>query len=221
MQLLTSDKTNLEKVLLERFVVGPLQENCYLLADPAARAAVLIDPGDEAPRLLAALERRELALQAIWLTHAHFDHIGALADILDVHLVPVCMHPADEPVLKRAAESAAVWGIAVRQPGTDPLPIADGEALKVGELTARCLHTPGHAPGHVAFYLEGLDVAIAGDALFRGSIGRTDIPFGDHEQLLTSIREKLLTLPPDTVILPGHGPETTVGLEVQTNPFLR
>lgn len=216
-----SGKSDTDKVLLERFVLGPLQENGYLLADPATREAVLIDPGDEAPRLLAALASRELALQAIWLTHAHFDHVGALADILDVHPVPVHMHPADEPVLARAAESAATWGIAVRQPNVDTLPIADGETLRVGELTARCLHTPGHAPGHIAFYLEGQGVAIAGDALFRGSIGRTDIPFGDHEQLLTSIRQKLLTLPPDTVILPGHGPETTVEIEAQTNPFLR
>jgi hydroxyacylglutathione hydrolase len=216
MQTLTSDK-----VMLARFVVGPLQENCYLLADRAAREAVLIDPGDEAPHLLSALESRELALQAIWLTHAHFDHVGALADILDVHPVPVYMHPADQPVLQRAAESAAAWGITIRQPATDTIAIADGETLRVGELSVRCLHTPGHAPGHVAFYLEEHGVAIAGDALFRGSIGRTDIPFGNHEQLLTSIREKLLTLPPETVILPGHGPETTVGIEAQTNPFLR
>ena len=204
---------------IQCLTVGPLQENCYVLADSDSHAAVLIDPGDEADKLLAALAKQDLQLQAIWLTHAHFDHVGALADILDKHDVPVWMHPADEVLLKNAAASAASWNVRIRQPDCATQPLSHGQCLEFAGLSFLCLYTPGHAPGHIAFYLESEKLVIAGDALFRGSIGRTDLPYGDHEQLLSSIRRELLSLPPETHIFPGHGPETSIAFEKEHNPF--
>lgn len=201
--------------------VGPVQANCYSLVDADTAGAVLVDPGAEAPRLLAALSEQTAQLQAIWLTHAHFDHVGALADILEANPVPVYMHPSDEPLLAHAAASAAQWGIPLRQPPVDYRAIADGDTLTLGNLSAACLHTPGHAPGHIAFHLAELSTVFSGDALFHASIGRTDLPFGDHRQLIESIKSKLLTLPGATAVLPGHGPETTIEHEARTNAFLK
>ena len=198
--------------------VGPLQENCYLLSDDDTNQAVLIDPGDEAERLLAALSGFELT--AIWLTHAHFDHVGALAAVHRRFHVPVYLHPNDLGLFEHAAESAAVFGFVLEQPRLTAEPLEPGQKLLLGRHTATCLFTPGHAPGHMAFYLPEQDMVFAGDALFQGSVGRTDLPGGDAEQLLASIRRELLSLPDSTRVLPGHGPETTVGAERRTNPFL-
>ena len=203
---------------LQRFTVGPLQENCYLLTDEGTKGAVLIDPGDEAPKLIQALDGYDL--QAIWLTHAHFDHVGALAQLQEVYSVPTYLHPADEPLLANAAASAARFGLRLRQPKVEYEPLGDAQVLSLGAQQAHTLFTPGHAPGHIAFHLPDEAFVLAGDALFQGSVGRTDLPGGDHEQLIRSIRNKLLTLPDETTVYPGHGPETTTGREAKTNPFL-
>jgi glyoxylase-like metal-dependent hydrolase (beta-lactamase superfamily II) len=207
-------------ILLETFTVGPLLENAYLLAHPPSRTAVFVDPGDEAERLISALETRGLSLAAIWLSHAHFDHVGAVAALKERYGAPVFLHPADDVLLEHASASAAQWGIPLRQPPRADQTLEDGQVLTLGGLEAHCLFTPGHAPGHVAFYLPELSTVLAGDALFQGSIGRTDLPFGDHAQLISSIKTKLLTLPPETKVLPGHGPATTIGAEARSNPFL-
>lgn len=204
---------------IQTFTVGPLQENCYLLADDDVNQAVLIDPGDEAERLLRALSGFELT--AVWLTHAHFDHIGALAAVHRRFHVPVYLHPGDHEFFEHAAERAAFFGLVLEQPRVRTEPLKPGQKLTLGRHTATCLFTPGHAPGHMAFYLPKKGVVFAGDALFRGSVGRTDLPGANPEQLLTSIRRELLTLPPETRVLSGHGPETTVGEEQRTNPFLQ
>lgn len=201
--------------------VGPLQANCYLLADTDQGVAVLIDPGDEAERLVSAIKAHNFRLEAIWLTHAHFDHVGAIADLKEVWNVPVYLHPADQPLLAHAAQAAARWELAIRQPPTETLPLSAGQILMVGGLRVYCRHTPGHAPGHIAFHLPREESVIVGDALFRGSIGRTDLPGGDHELLLASIRQELLSLPDATRVWPGHGPATTIGAEKRSNPFLR
>ena len=205
-------------MFLQRFTVGPLQENCYLLTDDETDRAVLVDPGDEAPKLNEALQGFEL--QAIWLTHAHFDHVGALAELQEVYGAPTYLHPADEPLLANAAASAARFGLRLRQPKVDYRPLADAQVLSFAGREVHCLFTPGHAPGHIAFYVPSEGLVLAGDALFQGSIGRTDLPGGDYAQLIKSIRRELLTLPGETVVYPGHGPETTIGREARTNPFL-
>lgn len=203
-----------------RMPVGPLQANAYVVIDDGGDA-VIIDPGDEGERIAAEVTRRRANLTEVWLTHAHFDHVGGLAALLRAFPVPVRMHDGDRPLLDHAGPAAASWGFAIEAPPTETVPVAHGAVLHVGGRAARALHTPGHAPGHLAFHFEQDGLVFAGDALFRGSIGRTDLPFGDPERLLASIRDELLPLPDDTRVLPGHGPDTTIGAERVTNPFLR
>jgi len=205
---------------LARYTVGPLQENCYLLFDETTKEAILIDPGEEAPRLLTTLEQQKLNLEAIWLTHAHFDHIGAVQGITEVFDVPVLLHEDDFELYKNGFKAAKLWEIPFTQPTTEPTKITDNQTLVLAGTEVVCLFTPGHAPGHIAFYVPSQDFVIAGDALFQGSIGRTDLPMGNHEQLIESIKTKLLVLPDDTTVYPGHGPETSIGFEKAHNPFL-
>jgi glyoxylase-like metal-dependent hydrolase (beta-lactamase superfamily II) len=191
------------------------------------KKAVIVDPGGEAAAIFEHLAQNGLSIHEIWLTHAHFDHVGALAEVKEAARKdvatsepPIRMHPADEPILARAAEAAAAWGVSIPQPPTDTVDLVDGENLSFAGCEVTCLHTPGHAPGHIAFWIPAEGIVLAGDALFKGSVGRTDLPFGDRGQLLESIREQLLTLPPDTLVLPGHGPTTDIGTEAASNPFL-
>ncbi len=199
------------------FVVGAFQENTYLLSDAASGDAVFIDPGDNGDALAGVVRARELNLEAIWLTHAHIDHIGGIASLKRHFDVPVFMHPLDEPWYKRAPDVAETYQIAFEE---GPLPdrtLHEGDMLRVGSLEFRVIHVPGHAPGHVAFVGHG--VVFGGDCLFAGSIGRTDLPFSDPAQLDASL-ERLAALPPETRVLPGHGPETTIARERLSNPFL-
>jgi len=170
------------------FTVGPLQENCYLLADEKTKKAVFVDPGDEADLLLGVLMEKGYELEAIWLTHAHFDHVGAVEDIVEALAVPVFMHPDDKVLYENAAASAARWQLEIRQPTAITTDLKDAQILKLGETEIECLFTPGHAPGHITFYIESEKLLLSGDALFKGSIGRTDFPYANHEQLITSIK---------------------------------
>ena len=182
---------------------------------------MVVDPGDEGGALAAALAERGWELAAVWLTHAHFDHVGGITALLrTAGEVPVHMHPADEPLLRNAVASAARFGLEIEAPPLDYVPLAHGETVTAAGISARALHTPGHAPGHVAFYLPEGGMVLSGDALFNNSIGRSDLPYGDSEELLASIRRELLTLPPETRVLPGHGGPTTVAAEAASNPFL-
>lgn len=196
-------------------------ENCYLLVDASSRDAVLVDPGDDAVTLLQGLADKGARLREVWLTHAHFDHVGALADVLAKHDVPVRMHADDGPLLAQAAQAAARWDIHIKQPPTRTLDLQANQVLTLGDTSVTCLFTPGHAPGHISFYVPSQQFVLAGDALFQGSIGRTDLPMGNHAQLLESIHSQLLTLPDDTVVYPGHGPATRIGIEKRSNPFLQ
>jgi hydroxyacylglutathione hydrolase len=202
---------------IESLTVGPLAENCYLVIDETAKRAVLIDPGDESDRILASVHESGATLESIWLTHAHFDHLGALAGVLRAHPVPVHMHPLDAPLHALAVDSALRYGIRIETPPPADVDLAEGDRVTVGSHTLQVMHLPGHAPGHVVFHGDG--VVFGGDCLFAGSIGRTDIPFGDRETLDASLL-RLVGLGDDLTLYPGHGPPTTIGRERQSNPFL-
>ncbi|WP_243030893.1 MBL fold metallo-hydrolase [Thermus altitudinis] len=199
-----------------RLSLGPLEANAYLVA--GEEGAVLLDPGDEAERILALLESTGLTPQAILLTHAHFDHLGAVAPLVEALSLPVFLHPLDLPLYQKAQEVAALFGLSILKPPLPVEPLAEGLSL----FGLKVWHLPGHSPGHVAFlHWEGSEPprVFSGDLLFRGSIGRYDLPGANREDLFRSLK-RLLTLPPKTEVYPGHGPPTTLALEAQTNPFL-
>jgi glyoxylase-like metal-dependent hydrolase (beta-lactamase superfamily II) len=197
---------------------GVYQENCYLLADPDAGAAVLIDPGEEAELFLRRVETEQLTLRAIWLTHAHLDHILGVKAVVERTGVPVYLHPADRMLYDGVAQQGAWLGVRAEQPPAPDHEIAHGDTLTVGSLEFEVRHVPGHSPGSVA--IVGHGVAFVGDAVFAGSVGRVDLPGGDGAALLASIQERLLPLADETVVYSGHGPETTIGVERRSNPFL-
>ncbi len=204
-------------MLVRALTVGPFQENTYLVADEASREAVLVDPGDEGARLIAAVEEGGFTLRAVWITHAHVDHVGAVADVKRRFGVPVYLHPADRPLYDHAPAQGRLYGIQMGPPPPPDHDLAEGDVLRVGALSFRVIHVPGHAPGHVAFVGEG--GVFGGDCLFAGSIGRTDLPLSDSRALVRSL-ERFSALPSETVVYPGHGPATTIGEENRTNPFL-
>ena len=198
--------------------VGPFEENCYLVTDPSTARAVLIDPGDDGPTIMDMVRASDCTLDAIWLTHAHIDHIGAINAVRRHFPVPVFLHPLDLPYYERLSGRAAeMYGLSWDQPDTAPQPLADGDVMRCGSIEFTVLHVPGHAPGHVSF--NGLGVALAGDLLFAGSIGRTDLPLSDPYAMEASL-EKITALPRETVVYPGHGPSTTIARELASNPFL-
>ncbi len=207
-------------MILERLTVGPFQENCYILGDEGSGLGAVIDPGDEAARIALAVEQTGLEVASIIVTHAHIDHVGAVAALVDEYACPVLMHAEAETMLAQLPTQAVMMGLRFgRVPAVDRH-VEDEEVLEVGNLRLRSLYTPGHAPGHLAFYVEGEGVVLSGDALFAGSVGRVDLGGGSMEVLMKSIEERLLTLPVETIVYPGHGPATTIGDELASNPFL-
>jgi hydroxyacylglutathione hydrolase len=204
-------------VIIEAFTVGPFAENCYLLADAASGDAVLVDPGDEGDRLVAAVEGASVELRALWITHGHVDHIGGIAAVKRRWDVPVFLHPLDEPLYRAGARQAAYYGLPFDVPPLPERALAEGDRLTLGSLSFDVLHVPGHAPGHVAFLGHG--VVFGGDCLFAGSIGRTDLPLSSPTDLASSL-DRLSALPGATRVLPGHGAETTIEVERRSNPFL-
>ncbi len=207
-------------MILEALTVGPFQENCYIVGDEATGVGALVDPGDEAARIALAVEQTGLEVDRILITHTHIDHVGAVAALVDEYACPVLMHTEAEPMLQQLPAQAMMMGLRFGEvPAVDRY-IEDEEALEVGALRLKALHTPGHAPGHLAFHVEGEGLVLSGDALFAGSVGRTDLFGGDMNLLLRSISERLMTLPDETRVCPGHGPQTTIGEERAHNPFL-
>jgi hydroxyacylglutathione hydrolase len=207
-------------VQVHRLVLGPVQTNAYLMGDPATGEAVVIDPAWEGERLAGELDRRGWRLTGVWLTHAHFDHFGGAAGLAERFPVPIALHPADQP-LWRMQGGAPLFGFERFDPGPEPtIDLEHGMQIRGAGLTFEVRHVPGHTPGHVLFYAPALRAAFCGDLVFAGGVGRTDLPGGSWEQLLSGIRQQVLSLPDETVLYPGHGAETTVGAERAGNPFL-
>lgn len=205
----------------EQIPLGPLQTNCYLLAN-SRHSCLIIDPGEEGRRLINHIEKRKLKPQAILLTHAHFDHIGAVDAIRDKYNVPVYIHERETKWLMDPSLNGSQYfgvGEMVRLKPANKIIAKEGQ-MTVGDFSFEVLETPGHSPGSISLYFREKGLVISGDALFQGSIGRTDLPGGNHEQLLNSIHKKLLSLSESTQVLPGHGPTTTIEIEMNSNPFL-
>ena len=210
-----SDSPRLEIVSIPN---GRFAQNCYLLGELERGRAVMIDPGEETDIFLTELESRKWTLDAIWLTHAHIDHIMGVAVVRSAHPVPIHLHPLDQQLYRGLQEQGRWMGIELTAPPPADHALAAGQIMSLGDFHFDVRHVPGHSPGSVAFVGQG--VIIGGDVLFNGSIGRTDLPGGDFATLMQSIQSEFLSLPDSTIVHSGHGPDTTIGVERVSNPFL-
>ena len=200
--------------------VGPLQCNCSVIADEKTREAMVIDPGDDIEDILAILDKNRLTVKQIVITHAHIDHVGGAMKLKKVTAAPILLNQNDSALLKMLDAQAAWLGMAT--PGTVQIDqsVGNGDKVKAGSLSADVLHTPGHTEGSICLYFAPEKKLIAGDTLFAGSIGRTDLPGGSYKKIIESLHERVLALPDETVVVPGHGELTTIGQERESNPFL-
>ncbi len=213
---------------IRSFSAGDFAENTYLFTCDDRGTAVVVDPGAGAGPMLETVAREDLSVAAVLLTHAHLDHVEGLAEVMEAVSgddgaggeIPIYLHPAGRSLYDSLSQQAEMFGASIPDPPAPDRGLEHGQTLTFGNSSLQVRHAPGHAPGHVIFWDENAGVAFVGDVVFRGSIGRTDLPGGDFRQLMDSIREQVLTLPDDTRLLTGHGPETTVGEEREGNPFL-
>ncbi len=202
--------------------VTGFQQNCSLIWSPATGKGAVVDPGGDVPTILKAIEEQGVTVEKIVLTHGHIDHVGGAADLADALKVPVeGPHEADRMLIERVKDQARQFGLADAKAVEPDRWLVEGDTMDMAGRSFEVLHCPGHAPGHVVFFDRELRLAISGDVLFAGSVGRTDLPGGDHATLITSIKTKLLPLGDDVSFLPGHGPASTIGHERETNPFLK
>jgi hydroxyacylglutathione hydrolase len=208
-------------MILETFPVGPLHCNCTILGDEVTHEAVVVDPGDNIPEILSRLHKHGLTLRQIVITHAHIDHVGGAVLLKKATGAPVFLNQHDLGLLG-AMEIQAGWlGIPTPEVASPDASADDGSTVGLATLRAEVIHTPGHTPGSICLLFPLQHLLLAGDTLFAGSIGRTDLPGGDGPQILRSLRDRLMVLPETTRVLPGHGPDTTIGEEKQSNPFLQ
>jgi glyoxylase-like metal-dependent hydrolase (beta-lactamase superfamily II) len=202
-------------------VLGPVGTNCYIVGDLLSHSAVVVDPAWDGEVILEESNRKDWKIEQIWLTHAHFDHIGGISALANNIQPPpmVALHPLDLP-LYSVQGGAALFGFRLGQAPEPTLQLYHGQVLSIGNQSFEVRHCPGHTPGHVIFYSSAEEVVFCGDVIFWGSVGRTDLPGGDFDTLMKSIHTQILVLPNDTRLLSGHGGETTVGAERRDNPFL-
>jgi hydroxyacylglutathione hydrolase len=208
-------------MILETFPVGPLQCNCTILADEETREAIIVDPGDEITRIHRRLNDLSLTLKQILITHAHIDHVGGALKLKSLTGAPIYLNEADLPLLQMMSAQAAWLGIETPETAPPDEGLVDGRQVGLESYPAQVIQTPGHTQGSVCLHFAPMKMVLAGDTLFAGSIGRTDLPGGDFEQIIDSIQSRLLSLPDETRVIPGHGPSTTIGAERRTNPFLK
>ena len=201
--------------------VGPLQCNCSVIGDETTHEAMVIDPGDDIEDVLAIVRQYKLDVKQIVITHAHIDHVGGAMKLRAQTGAPILLNQNDYALLKMLDVQASWLGMAAPGKVAIEASIGDGEALQTGNLKANVLHTPGHTEGSVCLYFPAEKLLIAGDTLFARSIGRTDLPGGSFEKIMRSLHDRVLTLPDETVVIPGHGPRTTIGEEREENPFLK
>lgn len=206
-------------MIIKKLEVGPIMANCFILGCEDTRETVVIDPGDDPDRILMILAKEKLTVKYLINTHGHFDHVGANRRMKEVTGAKLAIHPEDVPMLSELSRSAASFGLSAENSPEPDLLLQDKDTVRFGNITLTVIHTPGHSRGGIALYTPGH--LFAGDTLFAGSIGRTDLPGGDYDTLIASIKQKLLVLPDDTVVYTGHGPETTIADEKRMNPFLR
>lgn len=205
----------------ESLPVGPLQCNCSVLGDENSREAIVVDPGADISRISALLQKHHLTVKQIVITHAHIDHIAGAQQLKALTGAPILYNQLDLPLVKMMDEQAGWLGVATPEVPPPDLSPADNSVVSITGLSALVLYTPGHTEGSICLHLPEHNLLLAGDTLFAGSVGRTDLPGGNTRQLLRSIQERLLPLPDKTRVLPGHGPATTIGEERQSNPFLQ
>lgn len=206
-------------MIVEKLEVGPIMANCFIVGCETTKAAAVIDPGDDADRILMALSKSAFSVKYLMNTHGHFDHVGANKRMKEVTGAALAIHPDDEPMLEKLSRSAMMFGVSAENSPRADILLNDGDEINFGEITLEVIHTPGHSKGSVCLYTKGH--LFAGDTLFQGSIGRTDLPGGDYDTLISSIKNNLLGLDDTTIVYTGHGPETTIGNEKRMNPFLR
>jgi hydroxyacylglutathione hydrolase len=203
-------------MVIKKLIVGPLENNCFMIADEKSSECLVTDPGDEPDRIIDLIKESKFQVRYILCTHAHFDHVGALPEVKEETKAKIALHSDDLFIYRNAPEYAKAWGFEI-----DPLPepdllVSEGDILELGDLKFEVFHTPGHSPGGICIYGEG--ILITGDTIFAGSVGRTDLKGGDREKLKESFK-RLMSLPDETRILPGHGPESTIGHEKTGNFF--
>ena len=208
-------------MILETFPVGPLQCNCTILADEDSREAIIVDPGDEITRIHRRLTSLGLTLKQILITHAHIDHVGGALKLKALTGAPIYLNEADLPLLAMMPSQAAWLGINPPETAPPDEALTDNRRVGLENYPAHVIHTPGHTEGSICLHFAPLKMVLAGDTLFAGSIGRTDLPGGNHDQIIDSIQSRLMTLPDETTVVPGHGPVTTIGAERRSNPFLK
>lgn len=205
-------------MIIKDLVVGPLMANCFIFGCKKTREAVVIDPGGDADRILLSLADSELEVKYIINTHGHFDHVCGNGKMKDATGADILIHPLDAPMLGMLSSNAAVFGISVENSPPCDQTIEEGETISFGNISLKVIHTPGHTPGGISLYTDG--IVFVGDTLFAGSIGRTDFPGGDFDTLISSIKTKLFDMEDDMRVLSGHGPETSIGSEKRFNPFV-